>query len=409
MISMIGSSCSSGSSSCVVLWLFLLLISPGLAIAEEKSWEKRNAQIAEAILERATESDWKCLEELRERIVKSTPPIPDSEMEDYISPVPKAAEYAVKSSEQAVPLPKDATNFEMVAIPGGTFLMGSPPDEALRFEDEGPQIEVEISPFWIARYETTWNLYEPFMITPNPRHKDGSLAYPDLIEDAISVDYVSSPTTPYTEMSFGMGIDGFPAICMTHHAANKFCEWLSFQTGHFYRLPTEAEWEYACRAGTKGRFSNPANQLSEFAILDPEQVRVGYEKIGTRKPNPWKLHDMHGNVMEWCLDQYLPDAYYLYGSGPVKDPIHLPSTRYPRVARGGSWYDPEEELRSARRIYSDENWKLQDPQLPKSLWYLTDAHWLGMRVVRPLKVPTLEEMYLYWNLGLPITTTKGQE
>jgi formylglycine-generating enzyme required for sulfatase activity len=110
---------------------------------------------------------------------------------------------------------------------------------------------------------------------------------------------------------------------------------------------------------------------------------------------------MHGSVMEWCLDQYLPDAYTLFGSEPVKNPIHLPATRYPRVARGGSWYDAPEELRSARRIFSDENWKIQDPQLPKSLWHLTDAHWLGFRVVRPLEVPSVEDMYLYWNLGLP--------
>ncbi|MEX2578454.1 MAG: formylglycine-generating enzyme family protein [Verrucomicrobiales bacterium] len=297
----------------------------------------------------------------------------------------------------------------MIPIRGGAFKMGSPPDEAKRLEDEGPLVEIAISPFWMARYETTWNLYEPFMFTPFSRNKDGSLSYPEHFENATPADFVSSPTTPYMEMSFGMGTDGFPAICMTHHAANKFCEWLSFQTGHFYRLPTEAEWEYACRAGTTGRFSNPTAKLEEFAVMDPEIVRVGYEKVGTKKPNPWGLHDMHGNVMEWCLDQYLPDAYSRFGSGLVKNPVHLPETRYPRVARGGSWYDPEEELRSARRVFSDQNWKMQDAQLPKSLWYLTDALWLGFRVVRPLEVPSIEEMYLYWNLGLPVEDEESRD
>jgi formylglycine-generating enzyme required for sulfatase activity len=106
---------------------------------------------------------------------------------------------------------------------------------------------------------------------------------------------------------------------------------------------------------------------------------------------------MHGNVMEWCLDQYRRDAYQLWTGDPVVDPITRPETRHPRVARGGSWYDPEEELRSARRIYSDRNWQLQDPQIPRSLWYLSDASWLGFRVVRPLAVPSLDEMLFAWN------------
>ena len=203
---------------------------------------------------------------LRERILESNAKLDEAAMEDYIAPVPKAEKYRFPNEAFS----KGTARLDMVAIRGGEFLMGSPPDEPKRFEDEGPQVRVKVSPFWMAHYETTWNLYEPFMITNVARHKDGSPTYPQHLKNAKPVDLVSSPTTPYTEMSFGMGLDGFSAICMTHHAANKFCEWLSFQTGHFYRLPTEAEWEYACRAGTTGPYSCPEANLDQFAVLDPD-------------------------------------------------------------------------------------------------------------------------------------------
>jgi formylglycine-generating enzyme required for sulfatase activity len=332
---------------------------------------------------------------LRERILETSARLEEAAMEDYIVPVPKAEEDRVYGNYRN--FPEGGARLDMVAIRGGEFLMGSSPDEDGREEDEGPQVRVRISPFWMARFETTWNLYEPFMITGVHRNKDGSPSYHQHLKNAQPVDLVSSPTTPYTEMSFGMGVDGYPAICMTHHAANKFCEWLSFQTGHFYRLPTEAEWEYACRAGTTGPYSCPVEELEQFAVVDPEQARVKYEKVGTKKPNPWGLHDMHGNVMEWCLDQYRGDAYASWKGETVANPLTRPETRYPRVARGGSWYDPPEDARAARRFSSGIDWMIQDPQQPRSLWHLTDALWLGFRVVRPLAVPSLEEMLFSWN------------
>jgi formylglycine-generating enzyme required for sulfatase activity len=335
---------------------------------------------ADEAIARISEEERERVAALRERILESTAKLDEAAMKDYVSKIPKTG----------VP-------YDMVAIRGGEFLMGSPPDEPKRKDDEGPQVRVKVSPFWMARYETSWDQYDPFMISKRPRNKDGTLLYPQHLKDPTPADFVSSPTSPYTEMDFNMGYEGFPAICMTHHAANKFCEWLSFQTGHFYRLPTEAEWEYACRAGTTGSYSCPTTELEQFAVLDPKQIRVGYEKIGAKRPNPWGLHDMHGNVMEWCLDQYRRNAYSQWEGNPVVDPRTRPKTRYPRVARGGSWYDPEEELRSARRIPSSPDWQTQDPELPKSLWYLTDAHWLGFRVVRPLAVPSLDEMLFAWN------------
>lgn len=317
---------------------------------------------------------------IRENIVAVSTEKTEAEMKDYIGTISKTG-----------------VNFEMVAIKGGEFLMGSPADEAGRLEDEGPQHRVKISPFWMGKFEVTWDMYEPFMVTSVARNKDGSPQ--DIPENAAPVDIVSSPTNPYVEMSFGMGTDGFPAISMTEHAASKFCEWLSAQTGHYYRLPTEAEWEYACRAGTTGPYSCPTDQLADYAVMDPDQVRVGYEKVGTKKPNPWGLYDMHGNVMEWVLDQYRADSYAGLAGKTTENPLVIPTTLYPRVARGGSWYDPPEELRSARRIASNESWKVQDPQLPKSIWYHTDAQWLGFRLVRPLEIPDADKMNLLWNLG----------
>jgi len=325
--------------------------------------------------------DLNLVEKIREAIVANTSVRSESDMKPYKNTIPKTG-----------------VDFEMVPIKGGEFLMGSPEDEKGRSDDEGPQHRVKVDPFWMGKFEVTWNMYEPFMITGVARNKDGS---PERIpEGAEPVDIVSSPTTPYQEMSFGMGSNGFPAICMTQHAALKFCEWLSAQTGQYYRLPTEAEWEYACRVGTTGPYSCPADKLDEYAVMDPDQVRVGYEKVGTKKPNPWGLYDMHGNVMEWVLDQYAADTYEKQAANALTaNPLVIPTQLYPRVARGGSWYDPPEELRSARRIFSDPSWKTQDPQLPKSIWYHTDAQWLGFRIVRPLKVPEAKRMNLIWNLG----------
>jgi formylglycine-generating enzyme required for sulfatase activity len=202
-------------------------------------------------------------------------------------------------------------------------------------------------------------------------------------------------------MSFGMGKDGFPAISMTQHAANKYCQWLSAKTGQFYRLPTEAEWEYACRAGTTTTyfFGNDAAQLKEYAWFEANSD-FKYQKVGKKKPNPWGLFDMHGNVAEWCLDQYAPDYYQQFKDKVAENPWNKSTKPYPQVVRGGSWDDTPEALRSAGRRFSGKEWKAQDPQLPKSIWYVTDAQFLGLRVIRPLKVPSAEEMFKYWNNGV---------
>ena len=279
-------------------------------------------------------------------------------------------------------------SFEMLPIPAGEFTMGTPESERGRKKDEGPQHKVRIEAFWMGKYEVTWDEYRLFMFA----QQAGETVRKDELVDA-----VSRPTRPYVEMSFGMGINGYPAISMTQHAANKYAEWLSARTGQFYRLPTEAEWEYACRAGTTTAYSfgDDASAAAEYAWY-ADNSNGKYQKVGAKKPNPWGLCDMHGNVAEWTLDQYAPD----YNKSDAIEPWAISTKPYPQSVRGGAWTDKAAALRCGARLASDASWKMQDPQLPKSIWYHTDAQFLGFRLVRPLKVPKAEQMYQYWNNGV---------
>ena len=296
-------------------------------------------------------------------------------------------------------IPGSQVSYGMVVIKGGEFTMGSPATEAGRKADEGPQRQVKIEPFWMGARELTWNEYELFMYQDEERKFRKEIPVPAAL-DKIS-DAVSRPTKPYVEMSFGMGKDDYPAISMTQHAANKYCEWLSAKTGHYYRLPTEAEWEYACRAGTTTKYSFGDNDadLGKYAWFEMNSD-FKYQKIGRKLPNPWGLYDMHGNVAEWTLDGYEPAAYEKSGAGVAVEPFVRGTKPYPHVVRGGSWDDTPDKLRSAVRKSSDKTWKQQDPQLPKSIWYLTDAQFLGFRIVRPLKVPSPDELQKVWNNGV---------
>ncbi len=286
------------------------------------------------------------------------------------------------SAKQAykVTLPGTTVSYDVVPIPAGEFLMGSPDSDPQHKPDEQPQHKVRVTAFWMQAREVTWDEYRLFMFA----NQAGEVAHKDDL-----VDGVSRPTRPYVEMSFGMGINGYPAISMTQHAANKYAEWLSAKTNEFYRLPTEAEWEYACRAG-----AGEPSRLTDYAWYSANSGGK-YQKVGTKKPNAWGLHDMLGNVMEWTLDQYRP-----YSAASETDPWVVAAKPYPISVRGGSWNDPPAMLRCASRVASDPSWKQEDPQLPKSIWYETDAQWLGFRLVRPAKVPSAEQMYKYWNSGV---------
>lgn len=287
---------------------------------------------------------------------------------------------------------------EMVAIPAGTYSMGSPEEEENRFEDEGPTHPVQIDAFWMSKYEITWDLYNLFV----NRAIDGVAAPAKATDVQLEVDAVSGATVPYVDMSLGMGAgQDLPVGNVTHYAASKFCEWLSAKTGYFYRLPTEAEWEYAARAGTTTayHFGDDPGELGEYGWYY-QNSNDSYQKVGQKKPNPWGLYDMHGNVAEWTLDQYLPTAYSNRES-LTDNPLEVPVKEYPRSVRGGSYYDDAEYLRSAARLGSLEDWKMRDPQFPKSKWWNTDAPYVGFRIVRVQHPPEETAYEKYWGSKAP--------
>jgi formylglycine-generating enzyme required for sulfatase activity len=207
------------------------------------------------------------------------------------------------------------------------------------------------------------------------------------------IDAITAPSRLPLAPATGMDRDGYPATSMTQLGAKLYCRWLSAKTGRYYRLPTEAEWEYACRAGTNTAYSfgdDPA-KLDRYAwYFEDSDERC--HRVGKKKPNPWGFHDMHGNVAEWVLDQYRPDFYRPCADGATRrGPFAVPKTTYPRVVRGGSWDHFPEDLRSAARRFSREQWSKNDPRRPKNPLWHTDATFVGFRVVRPLRLPSPEE------------------
>ncbi len=294
------------------------------------------------------------------------------------------------------PIPGSNFTYDMVPIAGGEFQMGSPASEKGRRKDEGPVHKVKIEPFWMGKVEVIWDIYDLFSF--KNMEKEMALRFPDDSKSIEKTDASTRPSPPYVDMSFGMGRFGYPAINMTQYAAIIFCKWLYEKTGVFYRLPTEAEWEYACRAGTKTAYSfgNDVSKLKEYAWYSANSDG-SYKKVGLKKPNPWGLYDMHGNVMEWTLDQYHEDYYQKVARGEVKEAFAPVTELYPNSVRGGSWVDEPVNLRSAARTASTADWKILDPQLPKSKWWLTSASFVGFRLVRPKETPSAEEIEKYYN------------
>jgi formylglycine-generating enzyme required for sulfatase activity len=231
----------------------------------------------------------------------------------------------------------------------------------------------------MGAYEVTFDEYNLFF--SDPEFSQNTVA-----------DAITRPSPPYIELTLGMGKEGgFPANSMQQYGAIMYCKWLYKRTRVFYRLPTEAEWEYACRAGatTTFPFGNDAAKLDEYAWYAGNSENK-YHKVGLKKPNAWGMYDMLGNVGEWTLDQYQPD-YYTNLMDAVTNPVRKPETKHPRSVKGGSYMNEAKDLRPANRIMSDLVWNRRDPQIPKSRWWNADAPFIGFRIVRPLVQPTPEE------------------
>ena len=282
---------------------------------------------------------------------------------------------------------------DMIAIPGGDFVAGAAAEDPNRVSNELVQVKVKVDKFWMARKELSWEEYELWQMRTYVDERKYLKLKPTPNDEL--ADAVTYPTPPYTDMTFGMGKNGYPAICMTHLSARMYSMWLSAKTGRFYRLPTAAEWEYACRAGTTTAYSFG----DDPKLLDKYAWHYGnsdwqYQKVGRKLPNPFGLHDMHGNVWEWVLDSYVENIEP--GTETLNNPLNLPATQYGREVRGGGWDDKAPLLRSASRRKSIARWKDRDPQIPQSVWYLTDAHWVGIRLVRPSVIPPKGEITKYW-------------
>lgn len=323
---------------------------------------------------------------------------------------PAAGRFVKTDSGYLVPyqmtIPGTEVTFEMVPIPGGKFKLGSPDSEADRKKVEGPQFEVELAPFWMGKYEVTWAEYKRYVALYGI-FKEFVSRKVRLVTDANQADAVTAPTALYDPtFTYEYGDDPkLPAVTMTQYAARQYTKWLSGVTGQFYRLPTEAEWEYACRAGSETAYSfgNDAGKLGDYAwYLDNADSKP--HKVGQKKPNAWGLYDMHGNVAEMCLDQLLEDGYQKFQGRTIKaaEALVWPTQLESRVVKGGSWDDEAPMCRSAARLGTKErDWKQEDPNLPLSPWWFTSdpTRGIGFRIVRPLQAPAEKAVKLkYWEI-----------
>lgn len=239
-------------------------------------------------------------------------------------------------------IPGTELGVELVPIPAGTIVWDDPATEAVE------TAEVAVAPFWMMSTEITWDVF------------DAHVYRFDLPDDADrEADGLTRPTQPYIAADRGYGHAGFPAVSINYTSAETFCVWLSTLSGKRFRLPTELEWEYACRAGTQTAY----NFGDDAELLRERVVYRSYSGLRTRKAgslpaNAWGLHEMHGNVAEWCS---------------TSDGKH--------VLRGGSFLDRKDEVTVAARKVPSRRWNASDPQLPRSKWWLADGPFAGFRVI----------------------------
>lgn len=259
-----------------------------------------------------------------------------------------AADAKFENYTQAIP--GTTAKFDMVAIPGGEITIGSPENEAGRDDKDLAQKKVTVKPFWMGKYEVSWAEFLPYVFGDR-----------DEIEKE-KKDGITRPTKPYGSVYRDRGEKGYPALGMSQHSAENFCKWLSYKTGEKYRLPTEAEWEYACRAGatTPYFWGDDASKAGDYAWFK-DNSEITTQPIGKKQPNKFGLYDIVGNVTEW---------------------VQKESAEAPAVARGGAFDQELKNLRSASRMFDCPEWNELDPQSPPSIWWLSAADFVGIRLVR---------------------------
>jgi formylglycine-generating enzyme required for sulfatase activity len=199
-----------------------------------------------------------------------------------------------------------------------------------------------IAPFLIGRTEVTWDMYDAYWLQQAPQEVAGG------------ADAVARPTQPYGAPDYGWGHAGFPVISVTRAAAEAFCEWLSLVTGRRYRLPTDAEWEHVAALALQGG-RTPGDSIAWHARNSDGRTHA----VGTLAQDALGLHDLFGNAAEWVV---------------------VPGDS--NVARGGSFRTDTSELGIRTREVQNWSWNERDPQLPKSRWWLSDAPFVGFRLVR---------------------------
>lgn len=247
----------------------------------------------------------------------------------------------------------------------------------------------------MAEVEVTWNEYLAFY---SATAAEGRSSDTEGVRKDGDVDAISGPTPPYGQPDQNWGLGKRPAITMSYQSAETYVRWLSNVTGKNYRLPTEAEWEYAARGGKQtpfffdgepkdfdkkgfigNLFGKTSTVINEYVVYQPNSQMKTVEPDAV-KANPFGLKNMLGNVAEYCQDWYSLDAYSKLQDG-VQDPIG-PESGEEHVIRGGHYKSEISDVRCASRDYTkSEAWLKTDPQMPKSIWWLSDCNYISFRVV----------------------------
>lgn len=232
-------------------------------------------------------------------------------------------------------IPKSVVKIEMLPIPGGTVKIG--------------ERDVAVKPFHMAKTETVWEAYDAFLLSGEPS--------PPYDETEFAADAIARPSKTYILADLNWGHQGYPAINISDLSATMFCRWLASVTGKKYRLPTEAEWELACRGGVPGEWTVDPTTLEETSWNLGNSKRTTHP-VATKKPNAFGLHDMLGNVGEWATD--------LDGKS---------------VLCGGTFQDEPSAISPTTRKRWTPKWQERDPQIPQSRWWLSNGPFAGFRVV----------------------------